>query len=42
MLLRVMLTGRKDGPPLKDVLPLIKKDVIAERMSFLKKHFSLP
>ena len=42
MTLRVICTGRKNGPPLKDVFPLIGKDMITRRVSWVKARFSLP
>ena len=41
MVLRIILTGRKHGPPLKEVFPLVKKDRVAKRITCLKKQFSL-
>ena len=41
MVLRIVLTGRKDGPPLKEVFPLLKKDRIAKRITCLKNQLSL-
>ncbi len=42
MTLRVVCTGRKNGPPLKDVFPLIGRDMITRRVSWVKTRFSLP
>ncbi|MDR2017494.1 MAG: glutamate--tRNA ligase [Syntrophobacterales bacterium] len=41
MVLRIILTGRKSGPPLKEVFPLLKKDTVTKRMLCLKRQFSL-
>jgi hypothetical protein len=41
MLLRIVVTGRKSGPPLADVFPLIPKDSIRKRIAWIKKRFSL-
>ena len=32
MVLRILFTGRKSGPPLKDIFHLIPKDIIIERI----------
>ncbi len=32
MVLRILFTGRKSGPPLKDIFPLIPKGIIIERI----------
>jgi len=41
MVLRVVLTGRKNGPPLREVFSLLRKDRVRERITCLKKQFSL-
>ncbi len=40
MLLRVAITGREKGPPLKEVFRLATKQVILERVSCLQKRFT--
>jgi nondiscriminating glutamyl-tRNA synthetase len=42
LLLRVLSTGRKSGPPLGEMFPLIPKDIIMTRIKCLAKEFSLP
>jgi nondiscriminating glutamyl-tRNA synthetase len=42
MSVRIILTGRKHGPPLSEIFPFIGKDAIVKRMSSLKKRLSLP
>ena len=42
LLLRIFATGRKNGPPLGEVFPLIPKDIIMKRVECLAKEFSLP
>ena len=32
MILRIFLTGRKSGPPLKEILQLIPNDIIVKRI----------
>ncbi|MHB8111674.1 MAG: hypothetical protein ACYDHW_16750, partial [Syntrophorhabdaceae bacterium] len=32
MILRTFITGRKDGPPLKEIFPLVPADTIARRI----------
>lgn len=32
MILRTFITGRKDGPPLKDIFPLVPRDIITRRI----------
>jgi nondiscriminating glutamyl-tRNA synthetase len=39
MLLRIAITGRKSGPPLKEVFRLTPQQVILERVSWLQKKF---
>jgi glutamyl/glutaminyl-tRNA synthetase len=39
MLLRIAITGRKSGPPLKEVFQLTTKQVILERAACLQKRF---
>ncbi len=39
MLLRIAFTGRKSGPPLKDVFRLIPGTLVAERVAWLQKRF---
>ncbi len=41
-IMRIILTGRLHGPPLKDIFPLVEKDMITERIACLKHKFSLP
>jgi len=41
MMLRILCTGRKSGPPLKEVFQLIPKDIIIKRMECAEKRFSL-
>ncbi len=40
MLLRVAITGRMSGPPLKELYRLISKDIILKRVKWLRKTFS--
>ncbi len=40
MLLRVAITGRTSGPPLKELYRLISKDIILKRIKWLRKTFS--
>jgi glutamyl-tRNA synthetase len=40
MLLRVAITGRMSGPPLKELYRLISKDIILKRLKWLRKAFS--
>lgn len=40
ILLRVIFTGKKNGPPLKDIFPLILKDSIIERLKCLRERLS--
>ncbi len=40
ILLRVIFTGKKNGPPLKDIFPLILKDSIIARLICLKERLS--
>ncbi len=42
LLLRILITGRKSGPPLGEIFPLIPKDIIMTRLECLAKEFSLP
>jgi glutamyl-tRNA synthetase len=39
MLLRIAITGRKSGPPLKEVFRLTPEQIILERVSCLQKKF---
>lgn len=39
--LRVILTGKKNGPPIKEIFPMISKESIAKRLQCLKKNFSI-
>ena len=39
MLLRIAITGRKSGPPLKEVFRLMPEQIILERVSCLQKKF---
>ena len=39
MLLRIAITGRKSGPPLKEVFRLLPRQIILERVSCLQKKF---
>ncbi len=41
MSLRVILTGKISGPPIKEVFPLISKESIFKRLQCLKKRFSI-
>lgn len=38
MILRALITGRSDGPPLRDVFPLIPAEVIAGRIDVYLEH----
>lgn len=40
MVLRILFTGRKSGPPLKDIFHLIQKDIIIERIDRYLKDVS--
>ncbi|HOL05520.1 MAG TPA: hypothetical protein PLO04_05210, partial [Syntrophorhabdaceae bacterium] len=40
ILLRVIFTGKKNGPPLRDIFPLILKDSILARLICLKERLS--
>jgi glutamyl-tRNA synthetase len=42
MLLRIAISGRKNGPPLKELYRLIPRDSILERIAWLEKRFSTP
>jgi nondiscriminating glutamyl-tRNA synthetase len=42
LLLRIFITGRKNGPPLGEIFPLIPKDIIMKRIECLAKEFFLP
>ncbi len=42
MLLRIICTGRKNGPPLGEIFHLIPKDTIMKRVECLTNRFSLP
>jgi glutamyl/glutaminyl-tRNA synthetase len=42
LLLRIFTTGRKNGPPLGEIFPLIPKDIIMKRVECLAKEFFLP
>lgn len=42
MLLRIAITGRKSGPPLKEVYQLVPKHIILSRVECLAKHLSGP
>ena len=42
LLLRIFTTGRKNGPPLGDIFPLVPKDIIIKRLECLAKEFFLP
>ena len=37
--LRILLTGRKSGPPLGEIFPLIPKDIIMKRLKCLAEEF---
>ncbi|HPP06214.1 MAG TPA: hypothetical protein PLW88_02505, partial [Syntrophorhabdaceae bacterium] len=39
--LRIILTGRKSGPPINEVFPLISKESIYKRIQCVKKRFSI-
>ena len=41
MLLRIAITGRKSGPPLKEVFRLTPEQIILERVSCLQKKFEV-
>ena len=41
MLLRIAITGRKSGPPLKEVFRLTPEQIILERVSCLQKKFEI-
>jgi nondiscriminating glutamyl-tRNA synthetase len=41
MLLRIAITGRKSGPPLKEVFRLTPEQVILKRVSCLQKNFEV-
>ncbi len=41
MLLRIAVTGRKSGPPLREVFRLTPKEIILERVSCLQKKFEV-
>jgi len=40
MALRVIISGRKSGPPLKELYRLMPKDIILERTKCLGKRFA--
>ena len=40
MLLRIAISGRKSGPPLKELYRLIPRDSILKRIAWLEKRFS--
>jgi len=40
MFLRIVMSGRKSGPPLKDLYRLVPKDIIMKRAKWLEKRFS--
>ncbi|MCX8111009.1 MAG: glutamate--tRNA ligase [Syntrophorhabdaceae bacterium] len=40
ILLRIIFTGKKNGPPLKDIIPLISKDSIIARLKCLRERLS--
>jgi glutamyl-tRNA synthetase len=42
MLLRIAISGRKSGPPLKELYRLIPRDSILERIAWLEQRFSPP
>jgi glutamyl/glutaminyl-tRNA synthetase len=42
MLLRIAISGRKSGPPLKELYRLIPRDSILERIAWLEQRFSTP
>jgi len=42
LLLRILITGRRSGPPLGEVFPLVPKDIIMKRVKCLSKELSLP
>jgi len=42
MLLRIAISGRKNGPPLKELYRLIPRYNILERIAWLEKRFSTP
>ncbi len=42
MLLRIAISGRKKGPPLKDLYRLVPKDHLRERIAWLEQRFSAP
>ncbi|MCX7966311.1 MAG: glutamate--tRNA ligase [Syntrophorhabdaceae bacterium] len=39
--LRIILTGKKSGPPIKEIFPLISKESIIKRIQCIKKSFSI-
>jgi glutamyl/glutaminyl-tRNA synthetase len=41
MVLRILCTGRKSGPPLKEIFQFIPKDIIMKRIECLQQRFSL-
>jgi glutamyl-tRNA synthetase len=42
MLLRIAITGRKSGPPLRDLYRLVPRESILKRIAWLEKRFSTP
>jgi nondiscriminating glutamyl-tRNA synthetase len=42
LLLRILSTGRKSGPPLGEIFHLIPKDIIMKRIECLRKELFLP
>jgi glutamyl-tRNA synthetase len=40
MFLRIVMSGRKSGPPLKELYRLVPKDIIMKRAQWLEKKFS--
>ena len=42
MLLRIAISGRKSGPPLKELYRLIPRGSILERISWLEQRLSTP
>ncbi|MGD0228798.1 MAG: glutamate--tRNA ligase [Syntrophorhabdales bacterium] len=42
MVLRIAITGRKSGPPLKELYRFVPKDIMLKRAEWLEKRFSGP
>ena len=42
MLLRIAITGRRSGPPLRDLFRLVPRESILKRIAWLEKRFSTP